>query len=236
MLEEIAAAEPPAEVADDRRSVDRWRADMSRTAQDRVYERVTDRLSCEALKAIEEKGIAFWPVEWEESSTPIRVQGEWTVDVSVRGTDHVAVREAFAADLARRRDEIVADAGRRIPRIKGTFPEPRITPEKVRKAWQRDRRRGTAPKPASRAFAPGSWVTWLHPVTGRKVSGIVTRWLPGERVDSARRTVIPSDGSEPVALELAGGATSSVGPWVAVYGEGLSSLVEPGAEQLEFAV
>ncbi|MBT2393553.1 hypothetical protein J7E87_30110 [Streptomyces sp. ISL-1] len=152
----------------------------------------------EALAVIDAKGPGFRPVQWEESARVFRVQGEWTVTVSVSGTDHTAVREAFAAGLPGRRDEILADAQKRIPRVSGTVrTSTSDTPEKVRKAWRRDRRRGTVPKPATGAYSPGSWVTWQHPETGQACSGIVTRWLLGERTDPARRTVIPSDGSEP---------------------------------------
>ncbi|MEU5109619.1 hypothetical protein AB0H07_46550, partial [Streptomyces sp. NPDC021354] len=171
LLDEIATAEPPADVANLWPSVERWRAataaEANRDARNRVYERVVSEMRREALTAIDAKGRDFRPTEWTESTTVFRVQGEWTVTLSVSGTDHAAVREAFATGLTGRRDEILADAQKRIPRISGTFPEPRITPEKVRRAWRRDRRKGTVPRPASGAFAPGSWVTWQHPETGQ---------------------------------------------------------------------
>ncbi|MEU4499216.1 hypothetical protein AB0F96_38660 [Streptomyces sp. NPDC023998] len=232
LLKAIETAQPPAESAHLYLSVESWRraaaAETRRTAKDKAYERVVGKMRRDALAAIDTKGPAFRPVQWEESARVFRVQGEWTVTVSVTGTDHTAVREAFAVGLPGRRDEILADAQKRIPRVSGTVKAPSDTPEKVRKAWRRDRRKGTAPKPATGAYSPGSWVTWQRPETGETCTGIVTRWLPGERTDTTRRTVIPSDGSEPVAIELATGAKPTVGPWRAVYGEGLSSSVEPG--------
>ncbi|MFE9007527.1 hypothetical protein ACFYOY_36310, partial [Streptomyces sp. NPDC007875] len=188
---EIETAEPPADVAHLWPSAQEWRASTVRTAMDDAYERVVEEMRREALTAIDAKAADFLSVEWVESTAPYLVQGEWTVTVSVRGTDHAAVRDAFAASLDSRRDEIVADAQKRIPRISGTFPAPRDTPEKVRKAWRRDRRKGTVPKPASGAFAPGGWVRWQHPESGEMLTGIVSRWLQGERTDSARRTVFP---------------------------------------------
>ncbi|MER7112310.1 hypothetical protein [Streptomyces sp. NPDC000229] len=153
LLAEIARAEPPADVAHLYVSVESWRraavAEMRRTASKEAHERVVDGMRREALAAIDAKGVAFQPVEWEESTRILRVQGEWTVTVSVSGTDHTALREAFAAGLAGRRDEILADAQNRIPRVSGTVRAAADTPEQVRKAWQRDRRKGTAPKPAT---------------------------------------------------------------------------------------
>ncbi|MDQ1013203.1 hypothetical protein QFZ82_007688 [Streptomyces sp. V4I23] len=77
-------------------------------------------------------------------------------------------------------------------------------------------------------------MTWQHPETGRTLTGIVTKWLLGERTDPARRTVIPSDGSEPVVMVLAPWAKPTAGPWNVVYGE-RSSPVQPGARQLSLA-
>ncbi|MDQ0938936.1 hypothetical protein [Streptomyces sp. V1I1] len=76
-------------------------------------------------------------------------------------------------------------------------------------------------------------MTWQHPEIGQTLTGIVTKWLLGERTDPIRRTVIPSDGSEPVVMELEPGAKPSEGSWRVVYGEGLSSPVERGAHQSE---
>lgn len=241
LLKAIETAQPPAESAHLYLSVESWRraaaAETRRTAKDKAYERVVGKMRRDALAAIDTKGPAFRSVQWEESARVFRVQGEWTVTVSVSGTDHTAVREAFAAGLPGRRDEILADAQQRIPRISGTVRASTTdTPEKVRKAWRRDRRQGTAPKPATGCYSPGSWVTWQHPETGQTLTGIVTKWLPGERTDTTRRTVIPSDGSEPLTIELATGAKPTAGPWNAVYSPGISAPLQPGAQQLELAI
>ncbi|GAA1545875.1 hypothetical protein GCM10009730_63700 [Streptomyces albidochromogenes] len=74
----------------------------------------------EALAAIDAMGAVFRLVEWVESTRIFRVQGEWTVTVSVSGTDPMAVREAFAAGLPGRRDEVLADVQKRIPRVSGS--------------------------------------------------------------------------------------------------------------------
>ncbi|WP_329583790.1 hypothetical protein [Streptomyces sp. NBC_01361] len=227
LLAEIATAAPPADVHL-YSSVEGWRRasveQTRRTASKEAYERVVDEMRRDALAAIDAKGAAFQPVGWEESTRIFRVQGEWTVTVSVSGTDHTAVREAFGAGLPGRRDEILADAQKRIPRVSGAVRGASDTPERVRKTWQRDRRKGTAPRPATGAYAPGSWVSWQHPDTGGMLTGIVTKW----RSDSARRTVIPSDGSEPVVMVLKSGAKPTAGPWNIVYGPGVSSSVQPG--------
>jgi hypothetical protein len=240
LLTAIATAEPPADVAHLYVSVESWRraavAETRRTASKEAYERVVGEMRRDALAAIDAKGAAFQPVSWEESTGVFRVQGEWTMLVCVSGTDHAAVREAFAAGLAGRRDEILADAERRIPRVSGSVRASSDTPEKVRKAWRRDRRQGTAPKPATGSYSPGSWVTWRHPETGQMLTGIVTKWLPGERSDAARRTVVPSDGSEVLTIELAAGAKPTVGPWTAVYPSGLSMPMQPGVVQTELTV
>ncbi|MDQ0847786.1 hypothetical protein [Streptomyces sp. V1I6] len=240
LLAGIARAEPRADVAHLYVSVESWRraavAETRRTASKEAYERVVGEMRREALAAIDAKGAAFQPVEWEESTRIFRVQGEWTVTVSASGTDHAAVREVFGAGLPGRRDEILADAQNRIPRVSGTVRAAADTPERVRKAWRRDRRRGTAPKPATGSYSPGSWVTWRHPETGRTLTGIVTKWLLGERTDPARRTVIPSDGGEPVVMVLDSGAKPTVGPWHVVYGADKLSPVQPGAEQLELSM
>ncbi|GGT54678.1 hypothetical protein GCM10010271_68180 [Streptomyces kurssanovii] len=181
---EFARAEPPVDVARLYVSVESWRraavAETRRIASEEAYGRVVGEMRREGLAAIDAKGAAFQPVEWEESTRIFRVQGVWTVTVSVCGTDHTAVREAFAAGLGRR-EEILADAQKRIPRVSGTVRAAADdTPERVRKAWRRDRRWGTAPKPATGCHSPGSWVTWQHPETGRTLTGIVTKWLLGE--------------------------------------------------------
>ncbi|MFI0743430.1 hypothetical protein ACH4PU_35980 [Streptomyces sp. NPDC021100] len=168
---------------------------------------------------------------WEETHRAFLDQGEWTVTVCAGGTDHTAVREAFAAGLPGRRDEILADTQNRIPRRSGktvkTNPD---TPEKVRRDWQRARHNGTAPKPAKAAFAPGGWVTWTHPGTGETLTGVVTGWLPehhsGEFPRHAR-TIVPADGSEPLVMQLQPKAKPSEGPWLVVYGIGQSSTVQP---------
>ncbi|GGW69861.1 hypothetical protein [Streptomyces xantholiticus] len=112
LLAEIASAELPADVAHRYASVESWRraavAETRRIAGKEAYERVVGEMRREALAAIDAKGAAFQPVEWEESARVFRVQGEWTVTVSVSGSDHTAVREAFAAGLSGRRDEILA--------------------------------------------------------------------------------------------------------------------------------
>lgn len=237
LLTAIAMGEPAADVAHLYVSVESWRyatvAETRRIASKEAYERVVGEMRRDALAAIDARGAAFQPVSWVESTRVFRVQGEWTVLVSVSGTDHAAVREAFAAGLPGRRDEILTDAEKRIPRVSGTVRGASDTPEKVRKAWRRDRRQGTAPKPATGSYSPGSWVTWQHPETGQMFTGIVTKWLPGERSDAARRTVVPSDGSEVLTMELAAGAKPTVGPWTAVYASGLSVPVQPGAVQPE---
>jgi hypothetical protein len=240
LLAEIATAEPPADVAHLYASVESWRraavAETRRAASKEAYERVVGEMRREALAAIDARGAAFQAVEWVESTRIFRVQGEWTVTLSVSGTDHTAVREAFAAGLPGRRDEILADAQNRIPRVSGTVRAATDTPERVRKAWQRDRRKGTAPKPATGCYSPGSWVTWQHPETGQTFTGIVTKWLFGERTDPARRTVIPSDGSESVVMVLEPRAKPTAGPWNVVYGPETFSPVQPGAQQLELAM
>ncbi|BBG20635.1 hypothetical protein RVR_P13 (plasmid) [Actinacidiphila reveromycinica] len=131
-----------------------------------------------ALEAIDVTGPATLPTRWEESARIFLIQGGWTVTVSVSGTDHVAVREAYTTQLGTRKAAILADAQNRIPRIPGPLPRANPnSPDKVRAAWRRNRRQGTAPKPASGAFAPGSWVTWAHPETGAVLTGVVTGWL-----------------------------------------------------------
>ncbi len=56
-----------------------------------------------------------------------------------------------------RREEILTDAQRRIPRVCVAVPTHTSgTPEKLRRAWRWDRRKGTAPKPATGAYSPGS--------------------------------------------------------------------------------
>ncbi|MDQ1013202.1 hypothetical protein QFZ82_007687 [Streptomyces sp. V4I23] len=103
LLAEIARAEPPADVAHLYVSVESWRraavAETRRTASEEAYERVVGEMRREALAAIDAEGAAFQPVGWEESTRIFRVQGEWTVTVSVSGTDHSAVRETFTAGL-----------------------------------------------------------------------------------------------------------------------------------------
>ncbi|MDQ0938937.1 hypothetical protein [Streptomyces sp. V1I1] len=100
LLAEIARAEPPADVAHLYASVESWRraaaAETRRTAKDKAYERVVGEMRREALAAIDAKGAAFRPVQRQESPRVFRVQSEWTVS----GTDHTAVREAFAAGLS----------------------------------------------------------------------------------------------------------------------------------------
>lgn len=136
LLAEIATAEPPADVAHLYASVDSWRraavAETRRTASKEAYERVVGEMRREALAAIHAKGAAFQPVEWEESTRIFLVQGEWTVTVSVSGTDHAVVREAFAAGLPGRCDEILADAQKRIPRVSGTVRAAAWSPVVVR--------------------------------------------------------------------------------------------------------
>jgi hypothetical protein len=132
LLKAIETGEPPAEVAHLRPSVERWRAakvaETRRTAKDKAYERVVGEMRRDALAAMGAKGPAFRPVQWEESDRVFRVQGEWTVTVSVTGTDHTAVREAFAAGMPGRRDEILADAQKRIPRLSRTVKASSDTP------------------------------------------------------------------------------------------------------------
>ncbi|MGW0556765.1 hypothetical protein ACWDZ6_21615 [Streptomyces sp. NPDC002926] len=79
-------------------------------------------------------------------------------------------------------------------------------------------------------------MTWQHPETRETCTGIVTKWLPGERTDTTRRTVIPSDGSEPLTIEPATGAKPTTGPWAAVRSPGLSAPVQPGAQQPKLAM
>ncbi|MEW2087464.1 hypothetical protein [Streptomyces sp. NPDC005283] len=89
--------------------------------------------------------------------------------------------------------------------------------------------------PAAGAYSPGSWVMWQHPETGQACSGIVTSWLrDNQTVGGGRngRAVIPSDGSEPVVIELATGAKPTGGPWKAVYAPRVSSPIQLGAERL----
>ncbi|MEU9065198.1 hypothetical protein AB0D13_41885 [Streptomyces sp. NPDC048430] len=227
----IETAKPASDVAYLYGSVERWQratvAERRRTLTMEAHARVVGEMRREALAAIDEAGAAFQPVEWEESTNAFRMQGEWTVTVSARGTDHTAVRETFAAGLPGRRDEILTDAQKRIPRVEGTVKGCTDTPEKVRKAWLRDRRKGTAPKPATGAYSPGSWVSWQHPETGQSLTGIVTKWLVGERSDAARRTVVPSDGSDPLVMVLESRAKPTSGPWNVFYGE-MPSLIKPG--------
>ncbi|MER7112311.1 hypothetical protein [Streptomyces sp. NPDC000229] len=78
-------------------------------------------------------------------------------------------------------------------------------------------------------------MTWQHPETGQTLTGIVTKWLLGERTDPARRTVIPLDG-EPVVMVLEPRAKPTAGPWNVVYGPEKSSPVQPGVRQLELAM
>lgn len=234
LLAELATAKPPADLGW-YSSAEHWRSVEIRFTRKRAsaetYERVVGEMRREALAAIDAMGAAFQPIAWEESTGAYLVQGEWTVTVSVSGSDHVAVREAFAAGLPGRRDEIVADAQKRIPRVSRKVSVSDDTPERVRKQWRRDRRRGTVPKPATGRYSPGSWVTWEHPETGQTLTGIVTKWLLGEWVDSTRRTVVPSDGSEPVEMELEPRAKPTAGPWNVVYEPELKSAAQPVAPQ-----
>ncbi|MFB8442677.1 hypothetical protein ACFC7A_26865 [Streptomyces niveus] len=230
LLARVATAQPPA--GHRFLSAESWRyaekAAIRRAEWDRVHEEVVVGLRAAALSAIDAAGSAFWPVVWEESARVFRVEGEWTVTVSVAGTDHTAVREAFASGLPGRREEILADAQNRIPRICGTFPVTRDTPEKVRRDWRRDRRKGSAPKPATGAFSPGSWVTWQHPETGQALTGIVSDWMAGERPkERNRRSVIPSDGGAPVVMVLKPLGRPTRGPWTIDHGTGDSSRVSP---------
>ncbi|MEV4334775.1 hypothetical protein AB0K02_30370 [Streptomyces sp. NPDC049597] len=103
LLAEIATAEPRADVARLYVSVESWWraavAEARRTASEEAYERVVSEMRWEPLAVIDAEGAAFQPAVWEEATRIFRVQGEWTVTVSVSGTDHTAVREAFAAGL-----------------------------------------------------------------------------------------------------------------------------------------
>ncbi|MGW0754711.1 hypothetical protein [Streptomyces sp. NPDC002587] len=229
----------PADSAHLWKSEEHWRAvtvrETRRKATDRAHVHVHREMSRAALARIDAEGPCFWPVRWQESEKVFLDQGEWTVTVSVSGTDHTAVRAALTADLSARVADIVADAQNRIPRPKktGRAPAARISPAKVREAWRRDREKGTAPKPANGAYAPGSWVVWQDAETGRTLNGIVSEWIPGWTPAPRKRGVIPSDGSEPVVMELDPGANHWKGPWRISYNKGLSSIVEPGAVQLE---
>jgi hypothetical protein len=66
-----------------------WRraavAETCRTASKEAYERAVEEMRRQALTAIDAEGAAFQSVEWEESTRIYRVQGEWTVTVSVSG-------------------------------------------------------------------------------------------------------------------------------------------------------
>ncbi|WP_405681265.1 hypothetical protein OG859_41550 [Streptomyces sp. NBC_00048] len=232
----------PADSAHLWKSEEHWRAatirETRRKATDQAHAHVTGELRREALATIDAEGPGFSPIRWEESTKVFLIQGEWTVTVSVSGSDHTAVRAAYAADLSARITDIVADAQNRIPRPKKTRPAPASTdtPAKVRKAWRRDRVKGTAPKAANGAYVPGSWVTWQNPESGRTINGIVTKWIPGQNHDSRKRGVIPSDGSDPIVMQLDSAADPWKGPWRVSYGEGITSLVEPGAVQLELTL
>lgn len=241
----LKAAETKAMPADSAhlwKSEEHWRAatirETRRKATDQAHAHVTGELRREALATIDAEGPGFSPIRWEESTKVFLIQGEWTVTVSVSGSDHTAVRAAYAADLSARITDIVADAQNRIPRPKKTRPAPASTdtPAKVRKAWRRDRVKGTAPKAANGAYVPGSWVTWQNPESGRTINGIVTKWIPGQNHDSRKRGVIPSDGSDPIVMQLDSAADPWKGPWRVSYGEGITSLVEPGAVQLELTL
>ncbi|MFD9420932.1 hypothetical protein ACFWC9_40670 [Streptomyces goshikiensis] len=242
LLKAIETEAMPADSAHRWKSQEQWRAatirETRRKTTDQAHARVTSELRREALAEIEAEGSGFWPVRWEESTKVFLVQGEWTVTVSVSGTDHTAVRSAFASDLPPLIADIVADAQNRIPRAKKTVPVSASTdtPAKVRKAWKRDREKGTAPKAANGAYTPGSWVIWQDPESGRTINGIVTQWTPGWTHDSSKRGVIPSDGSDPVVMQLDSGAHRSKGPWRVSYGDGVTSRVEPGAVQLELTL
>ncbi|MEV5203243.1 hypothetical protein [Streptomyces sp. NPDC053720] len=237
LLAEIKTAKPAANVEYLYPSLEGWRSaterETRRTVGEEAYKRAVDTMRQEALTIIDAKGAAFWPAEWEESDRPYRVQGEWTVTVSLKGSDHQAVRQVFRAGLDNKRDEILADPQKRIPRVSGTFRGPTDTPERVRSTWRRDRRKGTAPKPATASYSPGSWVTWQHPQTGQVLTGIVTKWLLGERTDSVCRTLIPSDGSDPVEMTLKPGAKPTAGPWKVIYGPEVFSLVQAGVQHQE---
>ncbi|MFC6511442.1 hypothetical protein ACFQFR_00005 [Streptomyces goshikiensis] len=158
LLKAIETKAMPADSAHLWKSQEQWRAatirETRRKATDQAHARVTSELRREALAEIEAEGSGFWPVRWEESTKVFLVQGEWTVTVSVSGTDHTAVRSAFASDLPPLIADIVADAQNRIPRPKKTVPisASTDTPAKVRKAWKRDRAKGTAPKAANGAY------------------------------------------------------------------------------------
>ncbi|MEU8943678.1 hypothetical protein AB0C97_37460 [Streptomyces goshikiensis] len=162
LLKAIETEAMPADSAHRWKSQEQWRAatirETRRKATDQAHARVTSELRREALAEIEAEGSGFWPVRWEESTKVFLVQGEWTVTVLVSGTDHTAVRSAFASDLPPLIADIVADAQNRIPRPKKTVPISAATdtPAKVRKAWKRDRAKGTAPKAANGAYTPGS--------------------------------------------------------------------------------
>ncbi|MFD4722321.1 hypothetical protein ACFWOY_23225 [Streptomyces sp. NPDC058423] len=79
----------------------------------------------------------------------------------------------------------------------------------------------------------GLWTTWQHPETGQTLTGIIIKWLLGERTDPSRRKVIPSDGSEPVVVGLEPLAKPTAGPGSIVYGPESSSPVQPGVQPLE---
>ncbi|MET9888527.1 hypothetical protein ABZZ20_36545 [Streptomyces sp. NPDC006430] len=213
-LKAIESESMPVDSAHLWRSEEHWRAvtlrETRRRATDRANAYVHREMSRAALARIDAEGSDFWPVRWEESDKVFLDQGEWTVTVSVSGTDHPAVRAALTADLSAKVADILGDARNRIPRIQkpGHAPAAGISPAKVRKTWRRDREKGTAPKPASGAYAPGSWVAWTDPETGRVINGIASEWVPGSTQLSRKRGVIPSDGSEPVVMQLDPGPIS----------------------------
>ncbi|MFI6689020.1 hypothetical protein [Streptomyces sp. NPDC050485] len=216
LLDDLAAALPPANWHG---KPEGWRTTTAQTIRKETHDRVVDAMRREALDTIEALGRFFAPVSWEESHRRYWRQGEWTVTVSVRGTDHDAVREAYAAGIKARRDEILTDPRNRIPRVSGSVRTSADTPEKVRKAWRLDRRNGTAPKPATGAFAPGSWVTLEHPASGETLTGIVTEWTStGSRLGRGERAVIPSNGDEPIPMTLQG-TKPTMGPWRATRQE-----------------
>ncbi|MFD9729801.1 hypothetical protein [Streptomyces sp. NPDC059072] len=243
LLKAIETEAMPAEEAHRYKSEEAWRAaairQTRRRATDQAHAYINREMAREALAQIDAEGPAFWPVRWQDEPTIFLVQGEWTVTMCASGTDHQAVSQAFATELAQRAADVVADAHNRIPRPAKTVrhavcPD---TPAKVRKAWQRDRRKGTAPQPATGSYVPGSWVIWQDPVSGRTISGIVSQWTPGwSSRDTGKRGVIPSDGSDPVVMQLDAGADRRSGPWRVAYGEGVTARVKPGATQLERTV
>ncbi|MFG2987667.1 hypothetical protein ACGFYQ_41985 [Streptomyces sp. NPDC048258] len=75
----------------------------------------------------------------------------------------------------------------------------------------------TVPKPANGAYVPGSWVVWQDAETGRTLNGVVSEWIPGWTHARRKRGVVPSDGSEPVVMELDPGANHWKGPWRISY-------------------